>query len=729
VFAAGMANGGIALYDISNPRAPALVGRAEHPNQREGHTTGFIETDEGVLAVSMASDGLMLWDLNNPTAPRVVKNVALPGIQPSDYDFGAWWVAVQSPYVYLAGSYNGLYIVDLSDVNQPRLVDRLQMDSGFRCGAVFAVGNLLVQSSSEGILTRLYDISDPEAPSLIREIEQAQSSYATMFNGGRLYAASDRGGLEIVDLSDLHDPVTLSTLQLSGGGAYVTVQEPFVHVDNYQLYYKIDASDPYNPVIVVTAVITTELPEVDVDFPSHMGNLVILSDDHNLTSYNAGSRIVPHSATPDTDPPRVNFISPADASTNLLETTRVGITLTDQILVSSVGPETFIVRTLEGLQVAGAYSVQQNIANFFPDSPLEFETTYEVIIPAGGIADLAGNLTDEAYNTTFSIGAKPRHPPQADAGDDLMAYLGEPVELDASGTRSGFGRLEYSWDPGDGNPPTPFAPEPTFTFTYNDEAHRLAVVTVRDKLGQTSSDPVRVTVVGRPLAEPPVSSSPLALNEADGRLWVVNPDIGTVAALDTILLSRIAELEVGERPTTVALAGDEVWVVSQDSGELSRIDAVGLQVVETVLLSPGSRPFGVVYDARADALYVTLEGTGELIAVDAASGLTRWISEVGPTPRGIAVVGESIFVSRFISPASHGEVVELERSSGTWKRTWTLAEDPGPDTDINGRGIPNYLTQIVPSPDGGRLYIPSIKQNTSRGQFRDGRALTFESTN
>src|SRR6185436_15509957 len=42
--------------------------------------------------------------------------------------------------------------------------------------------------------------------------------------------------------------------------------------------------------------------------------------------------------------------------------------------------------------------------------------------------------------------------------------------------------------------------------------------------------------------------------------------------------------------------------------------------------------------------------------------------------------------------------------------------------------VPNFISTIAIHPDGQHAWIPSKKDNTLRGLFRDGQALTFEST-
>ncbi|MCB0145045.1 MAG: hypothetical protein KDE50_34510, partial [Caldilineaceae bacterium] len=51
-----------------------------------------------------------------------------------------------------------------------------------------------------------------------------------------------------------------------------------------------------------------------------------------------------------------------------------------------------------------------------------------------------------------------------------------------------------------------------------------------------------------------------------------------------------------------------------------------------------------------------------------------------------------------------------------------------PDTEANGRGIPNYLGPAVISPDGVAAWVPSKQDNIARGMQRDGQNLNFDHT-
>jgi hypothetical protein len=50
------------------------------------------------------------------------------------------------------------------------------------------------------------------------------------------------------------------------------------------------------------------------------------------------------------------------------------------------------------------------------------------------------------------------------------------------------------------------------------------------------------------------------------------------------------------------------------------------------------------------------------------------------------------------------------------------------DDESRARGVPNYLHQVVISPDGRRAALPSKKDNIVRGRHRDGRDLEHDRT-
>lgn len=284
--------------------------------------------------------------------------------------------------------------------------------------------------------------------------------------------------------------------------------------------------------------------------------------------------------------------------------------------------------------------------------------------------------------------------------------------------------LTHTWNFGDGT----FSSEPTATHSYQVAGNHHVSLTVQD--GDRTAVCTRTHIAYNPLtANRPTRSSTIVFHSTLGAAVNVNPDNDTVSAVNTSG-TKLWEAPVGDNPSSAAIAptGD-IWVVNREDATISVLGASNGASLDTYNLPRASRPYGIVFSPDGNAAYVSLEGTGELLALDPTGTITG-ILDVGPKPRGIAVSADSsrIFTTRFISPSDHGVVTEVEASTFSIARSLTLAFDTTPDSEEQGRGVPNYLSSVVISPDGRGASVGSKKDNTARGQFRDGQPLTFENT-
>lgn len=592
----GEGDGGFAFYDVSDPHQPQLVSAkddAETEDIREAHGYGYW----GDHVVLQASYGVQFWDWSDVLNPELVSYLKLPGILPSDYIGGAWWAFWQAPYVYVGGSQNGLYILDATDVANPKIVDRGDDRpnpiptvnlGGFRTGPVFAIGNLLVLSGMDDPGYAVLDIRDPKNPLLLdaKRLDMPKV-YSALFNGGRIYGAGDDAHVHVHDVTD---PFHITPLGQSAGigdkGGYLSVQDGFVHVGASKSWAKVDISAASPFPVVATA--TSGVPGRDEDFGTVLGNLVAISDDHGN-----GSFLVPHQAAPDTTPPAVNFVSPPGGATGVALTSRVGLTFTDQIDHRTAGATTFLVRPVGGEALPGRYSYQTNILNFSPDAPLAPDTTYEIVLEKGGLADLAGNPLSEAYVSLFSTGSAVNNP-QCKVTTSGPAPHGE--EASFSVTAAAGATITYAWDFGDGSPPTTPSVSPSAQHVFNEPGHYTVNVFVRDGGGLVTTCSLGQTV-HRPLTPArPTRSSTVLLDEATSRVWTANLDNGSVSSFDTEPLERRFEVPVGPRPRGVAKAKDgSVWVVIEGDPRVAVLDAADGAELASIPLPRGSRPFGLAF--------------------------------------------------------------------------------------------------------------------------------------
>lgn len=407
-------NGGITFFDISDPCAPLPLSSTAEPNMRETHATGFAQVDDRYYAVVAAKEfglaiegGIMIWDVTNVAAPVPVSTLYLPGhLYPDAYARVVLSAVWQAPYIYVAGADNGLYIIDASDPSAPVLVEQFQVDPILRFGQINVVGNLLVATAAEGPRTVLLDVSVPQFPQPIVggdfEIVDAKGvireSYSSNVEGGYVYYAikNNAGGLLVMDIHDPSAPTLAGHLDSGGNGGYVFAKEGHAFVGESSFAGVYDVSDP----AAIELLTTLDLPG-DLDTATPIGNVVVLSVDDE-SAPNEASQVVPYLAAADTLAPEVTWTVPDDGATGLPITARAGATFSEMIDVKSAWEGSVrLYRVADDgstVPVAGWISVQENVVNFAPRTPLDPGTTYTFEIPAGGIADYNGNRIEQGVS-------------------------------------------------------------------------------------------------------------------------------------------------------------------------------------------------------------------------------------------------------------------------------------------------------------------------------------------
>lgn len=297
--------------------------------------------------------------------------------------------------------------------------------------------------------------------------------------------------------------------------------------------------------------------------------------------------------------------------------------------------------------------------------------------------------------------------PEADAGPNRVVEVGTPITLD--GTAS-TGAEAWAWDFGDGA----VGEGPTPTHTYEEPGHHVVVLTAADALGRTSTDSLVVTV-HEPAASEEISN-PSALVGDGERLWAVLPDFDSVVVVDADSAQVLDHLPVCVQPRSLALRGDRLAVACAGDDAVE-VWTTGGDFVLRHEFAFGSAPFAAAW--QGEALRVTLQATGQVVEVSAAGAQTA--EDLGPDLRGLAIRGDAAFVTRFRSPDAAGEA---------WfdGALIPLARDPGPDSDTGARGVPTYLQRVAIGPAGRRAAVVGLQANVERGLFREGRALTHETT-
>lgn len=737
----GFGPGGLLVYDVSDPRAPLLVSRVWEPDPtgrtwdfREAHAMAFSHRGARKLVALHTRFGAHLWDLADPLAPELVGRVDLPGVASGDYENVAWQLAWQGRYLYVAGSTDGVYVVDTIDPTAPVLADLggepnpipIGELGGFRVGPLFVVGNQLIVSSMDNEAGyAVLDLSDPLHPALTATRTGLPKFYSTCFSGG-LVIGSARGGGARMTIDDVRDPFSprwLNTELEIDQQLYCGAQDHYVFQGCEDEVVKVDIADPSAPVVVGRGSLGRE--NTDHGQVTAFGNLVFVGNDHGT-----GSAFVVHDVQPDQTPPRVSFVSPADGAVGQGLRSRVGLTFTDNVTVASVWKRSLELREVGGEAVAGQFTVQGHIVNFEPFEPLRPDTEYEVLVPEGGVRDWVGNAVAEPFRSSFRTTAL--SPDDLSAPFDVeligpaLAVVGEPVRLSLRVEGEPVG--EASWRLAEQVAWVQRADLGEVVHSYDQPGHYTVIVVASNGV-RRSTDTLRLTV-HRPLPPaPPRSSHPIAA--AGERVWTANPDHGTVSALDARTLDRLFEVPVGAQPRSVAVhPNGQLWVSCAGSGELWVLDEATGAVIEVVALHPGSAPAGLVLTPDGEQAIVALEASGELVAVEVGSRQVARRLAVGPRPFGLAISGDGarLWATRKVSPDAGAEVYAVDGALSQVEVLRVAPDELTVDGEDRARGLPNYLLAAGLSPDEAELWLPAKQDNVFRGMFRDGQPLTHEST-
>jgi hypothetical protein len=423
-YLAVMGNEEFWFYDIKDPKKPAQLSEFLTPNREptggpklegeaESHTASFAKYGDKYYLVTTGGHGVDIWDVTNQKAVKHVKQLKLDGIAYGDFTAAVWGLSWQGNYIYVGGTDQGLFILDAHDPLNVTVTKRIPTSAfgTVSAGPLDAIGNILVITTpkeSGGIATM--DISDPVNPVYLHSIKPSKS-YIGMFYRHFVFLQTPLRAWDV-----LTDPTNIGTANAPIGSLNTDDSEYMSFSDNYMFLgflrpnsgaAKIDVTDPSKMSVKGRVWGRLDLNgdnnltngTNDDQFTLAIGSLVVLGDDE--APY-AGAVIGAHSVDPDSKPPVVDTVIPKDKETGRSVKSRIGVTFTDNIELATVNDASFIVRPMGGDPIKGVWGLRMGVLNFSPAEDLKPATTYEVILPKGGVTDLVRNALAEDFKSTFT---------------------------------------------------------------------------------------------------------------------------------------------------------------------------------------------------------------------------------------------------------------------------------------------------------------------------------------
>jgi hypothetical protein len=239
----GPPDGGVQLVDVSRPRQPQIQAyfrthsgaedvvlqgnivyvadwegvyavdwrNPTHPQEMASlpQLSNSLEVDGNLLLggwgncsfrTGFCSGGLWLADISQPQKPQLLAEI--PFEQNPGYNVALLPMAARR-YALVAG--RGLWVVDVTNPAAPQEVSRQEVVDGFYHSRVVVKETYAILITDAHI--RVYDVSRPEAPQLIGQMDWSSPPLDVMLagNGRHLYLAS-WDGLAVIDVSDPQRP-------------------------------------------------------------------------------------------------------------------------------------------------------------------------------------------------------------------------------------------------------------------------------------------------------------------------------------------------------------------------------------------------------------------------------------------------------------------------------------------------------------------------------------------
>jgi hypothetical protein len=404
------------LYDLEDPTVPKEVSRFDSPDciegkEAESHQVSIARYGDKLYEVTTGGTGVDIWDITEPAAVKHLGLVELEGINYGDNTNAVWGMYWQGDTIYIGGTNHGLFVLDATDptnvkgikggAKEPATLDTAQLGT-VSAGPLYALGNLLVVTTPKeygGIAT--LDISDPHNPILLDSIKPSKSYIGAMY-GKHVYLQSPLRAWDVVsDPFNIGEPsAPLGTLS-TASSEYMSFSDGYMflgHLRPNAGASKIDVTNVAAMDLKRRVWGRLEFTNGDDQFTLALGNLLVMTDDEKPYR---GAVIGVHDTVPDKIPPKVEAVWPKDASTASVKS-RIGLSFTDNIEIATVHPDSFIVRPMGGAPIKGKWGLYMGVLNFDPDEELQPATTYEVVLPAGGVKDLVGNGLATEFRSTFT---------------------------------------------------------------------------------------------------------------------------------------------------------------------------------------------------------------------------------------------------------------------------------------------------------------------------------------
>ena len=224
--------------DASQPRNPQWLHRYDASGEAYGLDIVHSEGGRRIAFIADGRGGLKIVEFKNAFDATLTHYVPIDGI--------AAGVRVENEHAYIAAAEAGVFIMDVRDVNRPKMIARIptsepamdvQVENGY---AYVSAGDLIV-----------INVRDINRVRVVARQRMAGVAYRAAIDGAHTYVAALDGGLQIYDIQKPAAPRSVASYETQGNATNVTVAENRAYVlDSRTGVQVLDVTQPQRPVRV-----------------------------------------------------------------------------------------------------------------------------------------------------------------------------------------------------------------------------------------------------------------------------------------------------------------------------------------------------------------------------------------------------------------------------------------------------------------------------------------------
>ncbi|MDF1538403.1 MAG: hypothetical protein P1Q69_05835 [Candidatus Thorarchaeota archaeon] len=227
-------NDGVVVIDKSVYNTPLRIANIPLSNGAFG-----MDIDDDLLYIAGTSNGLVIVDISVPASPVILGNATI-GV--------AYNVFVTDNRAYTVNTYGELGIVDVSNASNPSVLGIFTVASrGIDVAVVGDIGYFAAPDSGLVVV----NVSDPSSLDVIQTLPNTNGAWDICVHEEILYLGRHGGGLNIYNISSPEDPTWLSSFNdggevygVSGDGEYLVL------ADLQEGAELLDVTDPEDPILL-----------------------------------------------------------------------------------------------------------------------------------------------------------------------------------------------------------------------------------------------------------------------------------------------------------------------------------------------------------------------------------------------------------------------------------------------------------------------------------------------